>query len=187
MKFITGLLGCLLLAGCSLVSGSARQSANSQDPPLSFRLPDLGEAPELTSQVWLNTDAPLRLADLRGNVVLLEMWTFGCINCKNVIPSLKDWYTAYSDQGLVIIANHYPEFDFEKDLDNLRKAVADQDIRYPVAQDNEGQTWLAYDNRFWPTLYLIDKNGRIRYTHIGEGSYQRTESAIQELLAEPYP
>jgi hypothetical protein len=88
---------------------------------------------------------------------------------------------------LVVIGNHYPEFSYEEDLDNLIEALSELDISYPVAQDNEGKTWRAYKNRYWPTLYLIDKQGNIRFTHIGEGRYQETEAAIQALLAEPYP
>jgi thiol-disulfide isomerase/thioredoxin len=147
-------------------------------------LKDYGPAPELENEVWLNTDTPLRLADLRGQVVLLEMWTFDCINCRNVLPALRGWHEAYAGQGLVIIGNHYPEFAHEADLDNLKAAVARLDVPYPVAQDNDGLTWRAYDNHFWPTLYLIDKHGRIRYKHIGEGRYAETEAAIQALLAE---
>jgi peroxiredoxin len=101
-----------------------------------------------------------------------------------VIPSLREWHQKYGDQGLVIIGNHYPEFSYEEDIANLQKAVQDLNIPYPVAQDNQGETWKAYHNRYWPTLYLIDKQGRIRYTKIGEGSYHKTESAIQVLLAE---
>jgi hypothetical protein len=104
-----------------------------------------------------------------------------------VIPSLKEWDRKYRDQGLVVIGNHYPEFSFEQDLANLQAAVADYGIEYAVAQDNEGATWRAYRNRYWPTLYLIDKQGRIRYVHIGEGGYNETEAAIRALLAEAYP
>ena len=150
-------------------------------------LSDLGPAPELGNQVWLNTDVPLRLADLRGKVVALEMWTFDCINCQHVVPSLRDWQSRYGADGLVIIANHYPEFSYEADLQNLKDAVARLDIHYPVAQDNDGKTWNAYGNQYWPTIYLIDKHGHIRYIRIGEGAYQQTEQAIQALLAEAYP
>jgi thiol-disulfide isomerase/thioredoxin len=149
-------------------------------------MPDLGPAPELTNDTWLNVDAPLRLADLRGKVVIVEMWTFGCINCQNVMPSLKEWHAKYKDQGLVIIGNHYPEFSFEEDLSNLKDAIARFDIQYPVAQDNDGATWRAYKNRYWPSLYLIDKQGHIRYVHIGEGRYQETEENIKALLEEEY-
>ncbi len=152
----------------------------------SASLPDLGPAPELTNEVWLNVDAPLRLADLRGQVVGLEMWTFGCINCQHVMPSLKEWHGKYKDQGFVLIGNHYPEFDFESDLENLKAAVAGNDIQYAVAIDNEGHTWRAYNNHYWPVIYLIDKRGHLRYVHIGEGAYAETEAAIQALLAESY-
>ncbi len=102
-----------------------------------------------------------------------------------MIPSLRAWHQQYTDKGLVVIGNHFPEFSYEKDLDNLKQAVIDLDVPYPVAQDNAGVNWRAYNNRYWPTMYLIDKNGRIRYIHIGEGRYDETEQAIQALLAEP--
>jgi cytochrome oxidase Cu insertion factor (SCO1/SenC/PrrC family) len=101
-----------------------------------------------------------------------------------VIPSLKEWDQKYRDQGLVVIGNHYPEFSFEEDLANLQAAVTEYGIEYAVTQDNDGATWRAYKNRYWPTLYLIDKNGHIRYVHVGEGNYDETEAAIQSLLAE---
>jgi hypothetical protein len=104
-----------------------------------------------------------------------------------VIPSLREWHDRYSAQGLVIIGNHYPEFSYEADLDNLKQAVENLEIEYPVAVDNDGDTWRAYKNRYWPTLYLIDKLGNIRYVHIGEGRYEETEAAIQALLSEFYP
>ena len=104
-----------------------------------------------------------------------------------MIPSLREWHSKYADQGLVIIGNHFPEFDYETDLENLRSAVKRYDIQYPVAQDNDGRTWDAYNNMYWPTLYLIDKQGHIRYIHIGEGEYKQTQAAIQALLAEQYP
>jgi hypothetical protein len=104
-----------------------------------------------------------------------------------VIPSLKEWHSKYASQGLVIIGNHYPEFGYEEDLANLKDAVARHEIEYAVAQDNDGHTWRAYKNRYWPTLYLIDKTGHLRYVHIGEGRYHETEAAIQALLAEQYP
>jgi thiol-disulfide isomerase/thioredoxin len=167
----------LMMTACSM-----NRSIDSLSEPAT--LPDLGPAPELTNEVWLNVDSPLRLADLRGKVVALEMWTFGCINCQNVMPSLKEWDKTYRDQGLVIIGNHYPEFSFEEDLTNLKNAVAENDIQYAVTQDNDGATWRAYKNRYWPTLYLIDKKGHLRYVHIGEGGYETTEAAIQTLLAE---
>lgn len=156
-------------------------------PATKSSLKDLGLAPELNNTVWLNVDAPLHLADLRGRVVALEMWTFGCINCQHVIPSLKELYDKYASQGLVIIGNHFPEFDYEADLANLTTAIQQNEIKYAVAQDNDGATWRAYNNQYWPTIYLIDKQGHIRYVHIGEGNYKETDAAVQALLAESYP
>jgi len=104
-----------------------------------------------------------------------------------VIPSLREWHQKYADQGLVIIGNHFPEFGYEKELENLKAAVERYDIEYAVAQDNDGAIWRAYHNSYWPTLYVIDKRGHIRYVHIGEGNYDVTESVLQDLLAEQYP
>ncbi len=179
-RILAGLL-FLILTACTAIPTSDPMQLTTAS------LPDLGTAPELTNDTWLNVDAPLRLADLRGKVVALDMWTFGCINCQHVIPSLKQWDETYRDQGLVIIGNHFPEFSYEADLNNLKDAVKRYDIKYAVAQDNEALTWNAYNNQYWPALYLIDKRGHIRYVHIGEGAYSQTESAIQTLLAETYP
>jgi len=140
----------------------------------------------LNNPVWLNTEAPLKLAELRGQVVLLDMWTLGCYNCRNVIPHLREWYDKYADEGLVVIGNHYPEFSHERELTNVETAVQDLEITYPIAIDNEGETWRAYNNHYWPTLYLIDKQGNIRFVHIGEGAYVETQSVIEYLLSEPY-
>jgi thiol-disulfide isomerase/thioredoxin len=150
-------------------------------------LPDLGRAPGLTNAVWLDADSAVRLTDLRGKVVGLEWWTFECINCQHVIPWLKSWYASYKDRGFVLIGNHFPEFAGERDLNNLKQAVAQENIEYPVAQDNDGATWTAYGTSYRPTLYLIDKHGCIRYVHIGEGAYDQTEANIRALLAEAYP
>jgi len=174
----------LLLFGCALQQTQA-PSADTSMYKINT-LPDLGLAPELTNETWLNVDAPLRLADLRGKVVIVEMWTFGCINCQHVMPSLKEWHAKYKDQGLLIIGNHFPEFSFEADLTNLKDAIARYEIEYAVAQDNDGATWKAYKNHYWPALYLIDKQGHIRYVHIGEGRYTQTEENIKTLLEETY-
>ncbi len=178
-RLFVGLL--FLLTACATTRAS-----ESAMPNQTASLKDFGPAPELTNDTWLNVDSPLRLANLHGKVVALEMWTFGCINCQHVMPSLKGWYDTYASQGLVIIGNHYPEFSFEQDLANLKAAVAENDIKYAVTQDNDGATWNAYGNQYWPTIYLIDKRGHIRYVHIGEGAYKETEANIQALLAEPY-
>lgn len=191
-RYFFGLL-TLILVGCSAQQVSSSNESDTmpstEEPttmPKVASLPDLGPAPELTNDIWLNVPSPLRIAELQGKVVIVEMWTFGCINCKNVIPSLKEWHSKYADQGLVIIGNHYPEFSYEEDLDNVKDAVNRLGIEYAVAQDNNGATWRAYKNHYWPTLYLIDKQGHIRYVHIGEGRYSETEENIQALLAEEY-
>jgi len=177
-RWLIGFLS-IVLFGCA-----AQQADVDRQKPSS--LPDLGLAPELTNDTWLNVDAPLRLTDLRGKVVIVEMWTFGCINCQHVMPSLKEWHSKYKDEGLVIIGNHFPEFSFEQDLENLKDAIARYDIQYAVAQDNNGDTWRAYKNHYWPSLYLIDKQGHIRYVHIGEGRYKEIEENIKALLEETY-
>lgn len=182
-RYLFGLLA-LILFGCA-PQESTQPQTDSAMPKLAS-LPDLGPAPEVSNDTWLNVDSPLRLADLRGKVVIVEMWTFGCINCQNVMPSLKDWHNKYAEQGLVIIGNHFPEFGYEADLANLQDAVSRFGIEYPVAQDNDGATWRAYRNHYWPALYLIDKQGRIRYVHIGEGRYAETEENIKALLEEAY-
>jgi thiol-disulfide isomerase/thioredoxin len=184
MKYLALGLFALILFGCSPQQETLQQMQPALQNPAP--LSDLGPAPELTNEVWLNVDTPLRLADLRGKVVLLEMWTFGCINCQHVMPSLKEWHARYKEEGLVIIGNHYPEFSYEADLANLKQAVKQDEIEYAVTQDNNGDTWKAYQNHYWPTLYLIDKQGHIRYVHIGEGNYQETETNIKALLAETY-
>jgi len=183
-RFVFGLIAFILF-GCSMREDMTQQQV---DPamPISASLPDLGPAPELTNDTWLNVDSPLRLADLRGKVVIVEMWTFGCINCQHVMPALKEWHSKYKDAGLVIIGNHFPEFSYEADLENLKDAIAREDIQYAVAQDNDGATWKAYKNHYWPALYLIDKQGHIRYVHIGEGRYSETEKNIKALLEETY-
>lgn len=140
-------------------------------------------APEITAETWLNSE-PLSLADLRGRVVLVEFWTFACVNCKNVEPYIRQWHETYADEGLVVIAVHSPEFDFEKEITNVRDYVAERSIVYPVAVDNDFSTWRAYENLAWPTVYLVDKDGRLVYRQIGEGRYAETEARIRELLAE---
>ena len=182
-QLLFGLLA-LFLFGCASNELNQPQTDSAMSNPAS--LPDLGPAPELTNDTWLNVDSPLRLVDLRGKVVIVEMWTFGCINCQNVMPSLKDWHSKYADQGLVIIGNHYPEFGYEAELVNLESAISRFGIEYPVVQDNDGATWRAYKNHYWPTLYLIDKQGHIRFVHIGEGRYSETEQNIKALLEEVY-
>ena len=141
------------------------------------------KAPEIASQTWLNSD-PIHLSDLKGKVVMVEFWTFGCYNCRNVEPYVKEWRHKYAERGLVVIGVHSPEFSYEHDLDKVRRYLKDHDIRFAVPIDNDFSTWNRYGNRYWPAMYLIDKQGVIRYIRIGEGSYQETERVIQTLLAE---
>ncbi len=150
-------------------------------------LPALGPAPDFTgNQRWFNTagEQPLSLGELRGKVVLVDFWTYTCINCIRTLPYLKAWDERYRDRGLTIVGVHTPEFPFERDPGNVEQAIAQNGLRYPVAQDNEYGTWDAYGNQFWPAKYLIDARGQVRYTHFGEGDYEETEEAIRHLLKE---
>ena len=132
---------------------------------------------------WINSD-PLTIQELRGKVVLVDFWTYTCINCIRTFPFLKLWHARYADDGLVILGVHTPEFDFEKNLDNVVAATRDNGIVWPVALDNDYGTWRNYSNRFWPAKYLIDGDGVVRYTHFGEGAYAATERQIRDLLEE---
>ena len=140
-------------------------------------------APEITGQAWLNAE-PQQLRALQGKVVLVEFWTYGCYNCQNVEPYIKAWYKKYADHGLVVIGVHTPEFDHERQPDNVKRYLKKNDITYPVVIDNDFVTWRRYANWAWPTLYVIDKRGVIQHIRIGEGGYAQTERKIQALLAE---
>jgi len=164
------------------------QLLGMQDEELSTRtggtLPDEGPLPSLDGAVlWLNSP-PLTREQLKGKVVLIDFWTYSCINCIRAIPYVRAWAERYRDQGLVVIGVHSPEFAFERDPANVRKATADLSVRYPVALDNNLTIWRAFDNHYWPAHYLADAQGRIRYHHFGEGSTDETEAAIRALLAE---
>ena len=144
---------------------------------------DIGDlAPEFSGITnWINS-SPLTLQELRGNVVLIDIWTYTCVNCIRTIPYIKEWYSRYQDQGLVIIGIHAPEFEFEKLTANVERSMIDLDISWPVAQDNNMKTWDSYGNMYWPAKYVLDKNGVVKYRHFGEGSYAETENAIRILL-----
>ncbi len=147
-------------------------------------LPDLGPASDFVGiNNWLNSQ-PLKLADLKGKVVLVDFWTYTCINCIRTLPFVTGWYEKYKDQGFVVVGVHTPEFEFEKKTENVARAIKMFGINYPVAQDNNYSTWNNFNNNFWPADYLIDANGHLRETHFGEGAYPETEKAIQSLLAE---
>ena len=134
---------------------------------------------------WLNSRTELTMDDLRGDVVLIDFFTFGCINCQRTQPHLNEWNAKYGDQGLRVIGVHSPEFDFEKDIGNVTSALRDQGITYPVGIDNDFRTWREWSQRYWPARYLIDRNGVVRLVHYGEGAYDATERAIRNLLAQP--
>ena len=142
------------------------------------------QAPEFQSiNNWINSD-PLTMQELRGRVVLIDFWTYTCINCIRTLPYVKQWYADYAGHGLVVVGVHSPEFQFEKDTDNVIEAANGFEIEYPIAQDNEFGTWHAFSNRYWPAKYLIDQHGVVRYRHFGEGAYTETEQQIRKLLEE---
>lgn len=147
-------------------------------------LPVLGAMPPLSGATgWLQS-TPLSTADLRGKVVLVEFWTFGCVNCQRALPSVRTWAKRYRDEGLVVVGVHAPEFAFERSRANVEQAVRRLDLDFPIAIDNDFAVWKAWSNQYWPTLYLVDAQGRVRWRHIGEGAYAETEQAIRQLLAE---
>jgi thiol-disulfide isomerase/thioredoxin len=141
-------------------------------------------APELPLHGWLNTteNKPLQIKDLRGKVVLIEFWTFACYNWRNQLPYVKAWHQKYASEGLVVIGVHTPEFEHERVRANVKKAVQELGITFPVLLDNDHTTWKRYRNRYWPAVYLVDHHGNIVYLAVGEGDYARTEARIQALL-----
>src|SRR3989344_3785729 len=166
------------------ISKDAEQSQIEQSQPL-LKKGKYPLAPELRGIVgYINAEEGVQIKDFRGKVVLVDFWTYSCINCIRTLPHLVDWDAKYKDKGLVIIGVHTPEFDFEKKTENVQAAMEKHGVKYPVVQDNNYATWDAFKNRYWPHKYLIDADGYIRYDHIGEGGYEETELKIQELLAE---
>jgi cytochrome c biogenesis protein CcdA/thiol-disulfide isomerase/thioredoxin len=172
----------MMMGGSGAMMGGAamkgKPADQSDDLPIEGALPPLAGATE-----WLNSP-PLTPEGLRGKVVLIDFWTYSCINCLRAIPYVRAWADKYRDQGLVVIGVHAPEFAFEKNVKNVRTAVADLKIDYPVAIDNDYTIWRAFNNQYWPAHYFIDAQGRIRHHHFGEGDYEESERAIQQLLAE---
>ena len=164
---------------------TANSSVANVDRKVGGEVGDL--APEFSGiEAWIN-GGPLTMEELRGQVVLIDFWTYTCINCIRTFPFLKQWNSRYADDGLVIVGVHSPEFEFEKDYDNVVEATQNEALAWTMAQDNDFVTWRRYNNRFWPAKYLIDKDGVVRYTHFGEGGYAETEDLIRELLAEADP
>jgi thiol-disulfide isomerase/thioredoxin len=145
---------------------------------------DIGPAPGFAKiEKWLNSE-PQTIESLRGKVVLVDFWTYTCINCIRTLPYVKKWHEAYKDKGLAVVGVHTPEYGFERKTENVQDAIKRFGITYPVAQDNRYATWDAFRNQYWPAIYLINKKGRIVYTHFGEGDYAETEATIARLLAE---
>jgi thiol-disulfide isomerase/thioredoxin len=141
-----------------------------------------GQAPNFKGiSNWLNSP-PLNISDLRGKVVMVNFWTYGCYNCVNTLPHVAKLHAKYRDKGLVIVGVHTPEFPFEKSTGNVQTALKRHGIQYPVAQDNDSATWEAYRNRYWPAQYIVDQSGKIVYFHAGEGAYDEIERTIQNLL-----
>jgi cytochrome c biogenesis protein CcdA/thiol-disulfide isomerase/thioredoxin len=191
-------------AGSGGPGAAANQAALSQRgtfsgaPPDSTTAPSLGDygaaPPFVAAGPWFNTgaqavgipspSAPLDLASLRGKVVLIDFWTYSCINCIRTLPYLKAWYGAYKDKGLVIVGVHSPEFAFERVSANVARAMRDLGVTWPVVQDNDYAQWKSYGNEYWPAHYFIDAKGRVRYWHFGEGGYEESESVIRKLIAE---
>jgi cytochrome c biogenesis protein CcdA/thiol-disulfide isomerase/thioredoxin len=162
-------------------------TSNLESKVVHVRQPSLGLAPDFTgNQRWFNTpgDKPLHLAQLRGKVVLVDFWTYTCINCLRTLPYLKALDARYRKDGLVIVGVHTPEFPFERDAGNVQSAIEQNGIHYPVVQDNKYATWDAYQNQYWPAEYFIDAKGRVRFTHFGEGEYKQKEHVVRELLTE---
>ena len=171
-----------------IVSSSAMDDRKTTETPEAKRdvlilARNAVRAPALAEGTWINSE-PLTLEELEGRVVIVDFWTFGCYNCRNTLPTLKRWDARYRKDGLTIVGVHSPESDHEKNMENVRREVQRLGIRYPVVTDNDYATWRAYGVQAWPTTVILDKQGRVRFTHIGEGMYTEMERVIQKLLAE---
>jgi thiol-disulfide isomerase/thioredoxin len=192
-----GLTGSVI-AGCGKMSGgnSSSSTIKSIAPSTAVASPAVTPSPALAAkpagrqipeiqgiETWLNSD-PIKLSEQKGKVILLQFWTFGCINCQRTLPSIIKWHKDYAIQGLLVVSVHAPELAFERSISNVKKAVQQRGITYPVAIDSNFITWKAFDNQYWPHLFLADRQGTLRYDHVGEGAYEQTEQKIRELLSE---
>ena len=184
-NMLIGIVVGILLVGASVYATgfTKRLLSPFHSSSATYKSSESATAPDLAAGDWINSE-PLKLKDLRGRVVLIDFWTFGCYNCRNTLPFIKGWHDQYRDKGLTVVGVHSPEFDYEKKVESLRREVDSLGIRYPVVTDNDYQTWAAYNVEAWPTVFLLDKQGRIRWMHVGEGNYDEAERKIQELLAE---
>jgi thiol-disulfide isomerase/thioredoxin len=174
-----------LAASASLIAlcliGAAAPGLGAEAAPVQMAAAQ-GSAPDFAGLGnWFNS-APLSIADLRGKVVLVNFWTYGCVNCVNTLPHVTELYARYKDRGFVVIGIHTPEFPFEKSAGNVQAALKRHGITYPVAQDNDSRTWNAYGNRYWPAQYIVDQGGHIVYQHDGEGQYEQIDRTIKTLL-----
>jgi thiol-disulfide isomerase/thioredoxin len=176
-------VGIMIVGGSIYATGFTRRLLSPFRIYSTYKSLASATAPELSPGDWINSE-PLKLKDLRGHVVLVEFWTFGCYNCRNTLPFVKSWDDRYREKGFTVIGVHSPEFDYERKVEDLRREVASLGIRYPVVSDNDYKTWDAYNVAAWPTCFLLDKQGRIRWRHVGEGDYDEAERMIQKLLAE---
>jgi thiol-disulfide isomerase/thioredoxin len=186
MKTNQLLLGAILASaiGTPIETLAEDKSVVQQMTPAVVRLPIEGELPSLGGATgWLNSP-PLTAAGLRGKVVLVDFWTYTCINWLRTLPYVRAWAEKYKDQGLVVIGVHSPEFEFEKNVDNVRRAAKDMGVDYPIAVDSDHAIWRAFKNQYWPALYFVDAQGHIRHHQFGEGEYEQSEMIIQQLLAE---
>lgn len=183
-NMLIGIVVGVIIVGASIyATGLTKLLLSPFGSSAEYKSSESAAAPELSAGDWINSE-PLKLKDLRGHVVLIEFWTFGCINCRNSLPFVESWHERYREKGLTVIGVHSPEFDEEKNVESLRGQVASLGIRYPVVTDNDYQTWKAYGVEAWPTIFLLDKQGRIRWMRVGEGKYDETERVIQKLLTE---
>ena len=182
-----GLLVGVMAAGAGglFIGSSAKEAPTVHElTPAAASLPVEGNLPALRgAKLWLNSQ-PLTAESLRGKVVLVEFWTYTCINWRRQLPYVRAWAEKYRDSGLVVVGVHTPEFEFEKDVDNVRREAKDMKVDWPIAIDSEGVIWRAFENEYWPALYFIDARGRVRHHQFGEGEYERSEAVIQQLLAE---
>lgn len=167
-----------------LLSVFTGQAAATQDTPANYGTAPLYSLSGATG--WINSK-PLREKDLKGKVVLIDFWTYSCINCIRTLPYVVSWYEKYKERGFVVVGVHSPEFAYEKSTRNVQDAIQRFGIRYPVAQDNGFATWKAYNNQYWPAFYLADSNGQVMRQHFGEGEYAEMEAAIEALLARRPP
>ena len=176
----------LVTVGIFVLKGTTSKNDTkiNSDGTITYNVATPYPAPEISGiAAWINSNA-LKISDLKGKVVVIDFWTYSCINCLRTLPYITSWYDKYKDDGLVVIGVHSPEFSFEKQKDNVQKAVSDNNIHYPVAMDNDLTTWGNFKNQYWPATYFIDRNGNVRHTHFGEGMYTEDETVIRQLIIE---